>query len=105
MPAEQRTVLYVAAEAPGTIRDRLSAWKQHHGMTGQQTEFYTSTKPVDISSLEEVTAFIAEVREVLPDVPGAIIIDTYAAATSGDEKDAMSVNAAYRGMRILRDAF
>jgi len=45
------------------------------------------------------------VREVLPDAPGAIIIDTYACATSGDEKDATAVNAAYRGMRMLRDAF
>ena len=105
MPVEQRTVLYIAAEAPGTIGDRVAAWKQHHGMAGTRTEFYTSTLPVDLTSSEEVAALISEIRECLPDAPGAVIIDTYACATSGDEKDATSVNAAYRGMRALRDAF
>lgn len=105
MPVEQRTVLYIAAEAPGTIGDRVAAWKQHHGIAGQRTEFYTATLPVDLTSHEEVVTLIHEIRECLPDAPGAVIIDTYACATSGDEKDAASVNAAYRGMRLLRDAF
>lgn len=105
MPVEQRTVFYVAAEAPHTIGERLAAWKQHHGIAGVRTEFYTSTLPVNLESAEEVAALISEIRESLPDTPGAVIIDTYACATSGDEKDAASVNAAYRGMRMLRDAF
>src|SRR6185312_14215506 len=105
MPVEQRAVFYIAAEAPGTIGERKKAWKIHHGMAGQQTEFYTSTLPVDLTSREEVTALIGDIRAMLPDAPGAIIVDTYACATSGDEKDASTVNAAYRGMRMLRDAF
>jgi len=83
----------------------VAAWKQHHALAGQQTDFYTSTLPVDLTNQEEVLALIAEIRDCLPDAPGAVIIDTYACATSGDEKESANVNAAYRGMRLLRDAF
>lgn len=100
------TVLYVAAEAPETIGERISAWKSQHGLPlAQETDFYLWRKPVNLLDQAEVAAFIRRVKLRLDD-PALLVFDTVAMSMSGgEEKDAKDVNTVYASARAIRDAF
>lgn len=100
------TVLYVAAEAPETIGERITAWKRQHGLPlTQETDFYLWRKPVNLLNEAEVAAFIRRVKLRLEDL-ALVVFDTVAMSMGGgEEKDAKDINAVYASAHAIRDAF
>lgn len=101
---KQGPTVYVAAEAPETIGERVHAWKQHyriHGTTG----FYMWTEAVNLLDAASVEDFISTVRAELPTVPVAIAFDTLALSMDGGDPNLdRDINLVYGSLRRIRDA-
>lgn len=98
---EPRTVVYLAAEAPEVIRERLEAWTLHYRETIPDT-FYLDTYSPHIlkDDWHTVKPLLAEVE------PSLVIIDTLASVTPGaDEKDGTEWTLLTSRMReLVREA-
>jgi hypothetical protein len=99
------TVLYVAAEGGLGLRQRLRAWTEHHGWTGQLgSRFQVLIEPVNLLMPAEVDALIA-VAKTLPELPCAVVFDTMARCTvGGDENSARDMGLAVAALDRIRTA-
>jgi hypothetical protein len=96
-------VLYVAAEAGLGLRQRLHAWTEHHGCTGQLgSRFQVLIEPVNLLMPAEVDALIA-VAKTLPEPPCVVVFDTLARCmVGGDENSARDMGLAVAALDRIR---
>jgi hypothetical protein len=104
---EQGGVVYVAAEAGGSITDRVLAWKLHHKIDVLPFEVVISS--VDLcnkkhNDLEGLRQLVEEVGARMEVRPTLIIIDTVARALAGgNENSPDDIGRFVRAMDWLRD--
>jgi hypothetical protein len=100
-------VIYIAAEGQIGLRQRVKAWKRHHGIKGPcGVLFYRAV--VDLRDDGQVATFIASTRRHLTSgrPVAAIIIDTINAnMPGGSENKAEDMSQAIANLKRLRDAF
>lgn len=104
---EQGLVLYIAAEAGRSARNRVVALQRHYGK--KAVPFALAPCPVDLfSSDESAAAIVREVRrlaEALGQAPIMIVIDTLSRALAGgNENSSEDMGAIVRSIDLIRTA-
>lgn len=104
---EQGLVLYIAAEAGRSARNRVVALRRHYGK--KAVPFALAPCPVDLfSSDESAAAIVREVRrlaEALGQAPIMIVIDTLSRALAGgNENSSEDMGAIVRSIDLIRTA-
>lgn len=100
-PAVQGPVCYVAAEGVGGVSLRVRAWKQYHGVAGDQGAVFL-THAVNLLHDDEVTAFI-QALQALPVPPVVCVFDTLARClVGGDENSACDMGIAIASLERVR---
>jgi putative DNA primase/helicase len=79
------TVVYLAGEGHHGLRSRISAWKQHHGVSS--VKMWLSKAGCDLNTPEGYMKVVEAIR-ALPEVPRVIVVDTLHRFLSGDENSA-----------------
>lgn len=104
---DQGAVIYIAAEGGGGIRKRLAAFRQFHGIDGQNVPFAVIPAAVDLldpqADLNDLVALVREAaaRAGLPAV--LVVIDTLARAIGGGNENAPDDMGAFvRNVDALR---
>ena len=82
---EASPVLYVAAERPTDIRDRLEAWQAHHDRKAPEAfRVFAPTLPPQLTAQDHLEALCEKVRREKPRV---VVLDTFARMTLGLEEN------------------
>lgn len=92
-------VIYVCLEGQGGFRRRLQALEQAHGSA---EDFYLVEEPfslVDPEAADLIESLIKQAQEIRP---AAIVIDTWAQATGGDENGSEANSRALAAINRLR---
>jgi hypothetical protein len=104
----QAPVVYLAAEAGGSIQNRVVAWRREHGFESSDIPFAAIITPVDLChpSAGDVQRVIDTVRQVgFGDIIGLLEIDTVnRAMAGGDENAPDDMGGFIHSMDLLRDA-
>jgi putative DNA primase/helicase len=79
------TVVYLAGEGHHGLRSRISAWKQHHGVSS--VNMWLSKAGCDLNTPEGYMKVVEAIR-ALPHPPSVIVVDTLHRFLSGDENSA-----------------
>jgi phage/plasmid primase-like uncharacterized protein len=79
------TVVYLAGEGHHGLRSRISAWKQHHGVSS--VNMWLSKAGCDLNTPEGYMKVVEAIR-ALPQPPSVIVVDTLHRFLSGDENSA-----------------
>jgi AAA domain-containing protein len=102
-PVQQCDVLYIAGEGIGGLKRRVSAWKQHHGITTPITGFRVIPLAVNLMDRNEAERLIASVTAADDFKPKFIIVDTLARAMpGGDENSAKDIGVPVRHGGIIQ---
>jgi hypothetical protein len=102
-PVKKGTVVYVAAERPVQHRDRVRAWKQANGISGNAGVLFVPMA-VDLSKPDEVEDFLAALsaESARPDL---VVIDTLARSMVGvEENSAKEMGMFIAGADRIREA-
>jgi hypothetical protein len=87
----QALVVYIATEAGGSMRRRIVAFFQHHGVSPEDVPFALIASPVNLlDASPDLPALIHEIkgaRAKFPDLPPLIIIDTLSRALAGGNEN------------------
>lgn len=88
---DQGAVVYLSLEGSSGIRNRLSAFRKHHGLDGENIPFVAMPKPVNLLNDDaDVNAVIALTRHVAAqtELPvRMVIIDTLSRAMAGGNEN------------------
>jgi hypothetical protein len=101
-------VIYLAAEAGRSIKNRIVAWKIARGHTkGQKIRFAAVTSPIDLCHARagDLNRLIGKIQAAVDDEPVAlIIIDTVSRVLGGgDENSSEDMGALFGSLDELRD--
>jgi RecA-family ATPase len=100
-------VIYVAAEAGNTIRQRIAAWKIEHGYESKELPFAVVPHAVDLchAAAGECDALIEKIRDTTGAIPVAlVVIDTVNRALGGgNENGPEDMGAFSRSLDRFRD--
>ncbi len=81
---EQGVVVYVAAEAPESVKKRVWAWKRHHGVDRLPVVIVTAGVDLLNGSTDRLLALINKVAEAHGRI-ALVVIDTLARSMTGNE--------------------
>lgn len=84
MEVEQGVVIYVAAEAPESVKRRLWAWKRHHGVDHLPVLVVQSTVDLLNGDADALVALVARVARDHGRV-AMVVLDTLARSMTGNE--------------------
>lgn len=95
-------VAWIAAEAAGSMRNRLRAYAQGHDVQLAEHDFWVIGETPDLSDAEQVAALMAAAGKVNPTL---IVVDTLSAASGGaNENSGEDMNAILAACRALHRA-
>jgi hypothetical protein len=98
----QGTVVYVAAEAQGSIPQRLHAWVQYHQVRPERFSCVPETVLVGSAELDE----LVKALRTLPEPPVLVVFDTLSWCLGGaDENASESMAAILNATRVLHGTF
>lgn len=98
------TVVYVAAEAAHSLRNRVRAYRRNH--PGLDPAFYVVPDAVQLMSPIDVGAIIAAVEAVAPADIALIVFDTWSKVTPGaDENSRQDMGTALAGVDRICQRF
>jgi hypothetical protein len=101
---KQGVVAYVAGEGIGGMGNRIRAWKQQRGWTGE-SDLWLLGDPPQFLSNEDMGLLHAALR-ALPEPPKLVIIDTLARSLAGgDENSAQDMGKAVQNADIIAKIF
>jgi hypothetical protein len=87
----QALVVYIAAEAGGSMRRRVIAFFQHHGVSAQDVPFALIASPINLlDASPDLPALLHEIetaRARFRDLPVLVIIDTLSRALAGGNEN------------------
>lgn len=106
---DQGAVVYLSLEGSQGIRNRLSAFRMHHGMTGQELPFVAMPQPVnllnedaDVNAVIELVQYVASETEMHV---AMVIVDTLSRAMAGgNENSPEDMTAIVGNCDRIRDA-
>jgi hypothetical protein len=104
MDVEQGVVIYVAAESPTSIKRRLWAWKQRHGVEHLPVAVVTASVNLLNGDTEKVIALIRRLREQTGKPVAFVVIDTLARAMVGNENSPEDMGAFVSSCDRIREA-
>jgi hypothetical protein len=81
---EQGVVVYVAAEAPESVKKRIWAWKKHHGVEHLPVVVVTGSVDLLNGSTDRLVALIEKVAENHGRI-ALVVVDTLARSMTGNE--------------------
>ncbi|PTX47846.1 AAA domain-containing protein [Melghirimyces profundicolus] len=85
---EPGPVIYISAESPGDVIDRMEAYKKAHGLFNTPTQFHlmdATETPLYLDEPEMVDRFIDSAKMAFPGGVKLIVVDTLAELMQGDE--------------------
>jgi hypothetical protein len=103
LEVEQGAVVYIAAEAPESIRRRLWAWKRHHGVKHLPVLVVQSTVDLlngDTQALADLVRTVAAERGRV----AMVVVDTLARAMTGNENAPDDMGRFVAACGTLREA-
>jgi KaiC/GvpD/RAD55 family RecA-like ATPase len=96
-PVRRGTVVYVAAEAAHSLRNRVRAWRRNHPEA--DPAFYTIPDAVQLMSPFDVGAIIAAIGKVATAGVALVVFDTWSKVTPGaDENSRQDMGIALAGV-------
>jgi len=99
-------VIYIAAEGQAGLKDRVRAWRLHHGIEGKAVGVRFILEPVDPLNSDDVEALRGQLR-LLAEKPKLVVVDTWSAclaAGTGDENVTKDTSrAVYAWRKIIED--
>jgi AAA domain len=98
-------VVYVAAEAGGSIANRVVAWREHHQLSSQNIPFAALTSPIDLCHADagDLDRLIMAIRSA-GFYPVLVVIDTVSRVLAGGNENAPDdMGALVRSLDRLRD--
>jgi hypothetical protein len=98
---QQGTIVYVALEGGNGFRQRIEAYKRHHGIA--DAPFYLITDRTDL--VRDYKALIADIKDQTPDVPVAVVIDTLNRSLTGSESSDEDMASYIKAVDAIREAF
>ena len=98
---ERGLVVYVAAENPQSVQNRVWAWMQHHRVSDVQLAVVVS--PVNL--MKQDARRLIELIESMEEPPKLVIIDTLARAMRGDENSSEDMGLFVVACEKIRDRF
>jgi hypothetical protein len=104
LDTQQGVVVYVAAEAPRSVQDRVWAWQQYHGVGHLRLAVVRS--PVDLLRGGDVSAIIALLDQIRAEHGrvALVVIDTLARAMVGNENAPEDMGAFVAACSTIRAA-
>ena len=100
---QQGPVVYCAAEGATGFRNRVEAYRRHHGTEGA-LPFYLVPDALDL--IADATALVASIRVTLGDTrPVLVVLDTLNRSLAGNENDPGDMSAYIKAADIIREAF
>jgi hypothetical protein len=99
-------VVYVAAEAGGSIVNRVIAWREHQSLAGRDIPFAAITSPIDLchAGSGDLERLIGTISTTLPS-PALVVIDTVSRVLAGGNENAPDdMGALVRALDQLRAA-
>jgi AAA domain len=100
---QQGPVVYCAAEGATGFRNRVEAYRQHHGIEGE-LPFYLVPDALDL--IADAEALVASIRETLGDVkPVLVVLDTPNRSLNGDENAPTDMGAYVKAADLVRGTF
>lgn len=101
LPTEQHPVVWIAAEAAGSMRNRTKAYAQARGIELENADLWVIGETPSLMNTEESVALAEAVRVKKP---GLIIVDTLAAASIGaNENSGEDMNIVIGACRMLHE--
>ncbi|MEM6848412.1 MAG: helicase RepA family protein [Pseudomonadota bacterium] len=83
---ERRAVLYASLEGGNTFRNRVAAWKLHHGV--RHADFYRCPVALNLRSTERDTERLITAAKAFTEPVGLVVIDTLNRALAGGNENA-----------------
>ena len=101
LPTEKHPVVWIAAEAAGSMRNRTKAYAQAKGVALENADLWVIGETPSLMDTEESIALAEAVRSKKP---GLIIVDTLAAASIGaNENSGEDMNVVMGACRMLHE--
>ena len=101
LPTEKHPVVWIAAEAAGSMRNRTKAYAQARGIELENADLWVIGETPSLMDTEESVALAEAVRGKKP---GLIIVDTLAAASIGaNENSGEDMNIVMGACRMLHE--
>jgi hypothetical protein len=101
LPTEKHPVVWIAAEAAGSMRNRTKAYAQAKGIELENADLWVIGETPSLMDTEESVALAEAVRAKKP---GLIIVDTLAAASIGaNENSGEDMNIVMGACRMLHE--
>ncbi len=101
LPTEQHPVVWIAAEAAGSMRNRTKAYAQAKGIELENADLWVIGETPSLMDNEESVALAEAVRSKKP---GLIVVDTLAAASIGaNENSGEDMNVVMGACRMLHE--
>jgi hypothetical protein len=102
LPAKQAAVLYIAAEAPAALSERVPAWHAVHGDFPQAKDFKVYDHALQFADADAVKRFITEMDGAWAHGPEFTIVDTYSKCNiEGSENESAQANRWSSGLSRL----
>jgi hypothetical protein len=102
MSVERGFVVYVAAENPVSVQNRVWAWMQHHKVA--DLDLAVVYGGINLSQLADARRLVRLIQEI-EQPPVLVVIDTLARAMMGDENSAEEMGEFVRSCEEIRNAF
>lgn len=100
---QQGPVVYCAAEGATGFRNRVEAYRRHHGIEGD-LPFYLVPDALDL--IADAKALVASVRDTLgAKSPVLVALDTLNRSLAGSENDPGDMGAYVKAADVIREAF
>ena len=100
-PVKKGPIVWIAAEAAGSMRNRLRAYAQAHGVELETTDLWVVEHTLSLMSNEEAQVLIEVLQEKQPLM---VVIDTLAAASGGaNENSGEDMNQVLANCRKLHE--
>ena len=90
--AMKADVLYICAEGIGGLKNRIAAWKQHHGINGSIEGVRIVPQAINLmdrASAEHLIVSAVEVQQASGFTPKLVICDTLARSMAGGDENTM----------------
>jgi len=101
LPTEKHPVVWIAAEAAGSMRNRTKAYAQAKGIELENADLWVIGETPSLMDTEESIALAEAVRAKKP---GLIVVDTLAAASIGaNENSGEDMNVVMGACRMLHE--
>lgn len=104
--ADDRIVVYLAAEGAHGFRNRIVAWHVKNGLPTYSDRFILIEQPINFMREEDIDKLLRTVRDSIGAQPALIVVDTVSRAAPGTEENSVKDMSLFvRACDRLKDAY